>query len=228
MTIHPRAAVGEAAAAEVRPGMVVGLGTGTTADAFLRALGRRVAGGLAMTGVATSDRTAALATELGIPLTTLDGVGRLDLGVDGADEIDPQLDAVKGRGGALLREKLVALACADYLLIAAAEKRVERLGARLPLPVEVVPFGWLHTAARLRPLGLEPRLRIGDGGEPFRSDSGNLILDCDTGPIVDPAALARSIKSIAGVVDHGLFIGLAQRVFFAEPDGAVVRLARPR
>ncbi|HEX5499512.1 MAG TPA: ribose-5-phosphate isomerase A, partial [Thermomicrobiales bacterium] len=110
MTIHPRTAVGEAAAAEVQPGMVVGLGTGTTADAFLRALGRRVADGLAMTGVATSHRTATLATELGIPLTTLDDVGRLDLGVDGADEIDPQLDAVKGRGGALLREKLVALA----------------------------------------------------------------------------------------------------------------------
>jgi ribose 5-phosphate isomerase A len=228
MTIHPRALVGEAAAAEVRPGMIVGLGSGTTADAFVRAVGRRVADGLSMTGVATSNRTAALATELGIPLTTLDEAGRLDLGVDGADEIDPQLDAVKGRGGALLREKLVALACADYLLVAAAEKRVERLGTRLPLPVEIVPFGWPQTAERLRAIGLEPRLRLATDGEPFRTDGGHFIVDCDAGPIVDPPALAAAIKAIAGVIDHGLFIGLAQHVFFAEPDGAIVRLSRPR
>jgi ribose 5-phosphate isomerase A len=226
MTIHPRALVGEAAAAEVRPGMIVGLGSGTTADAFVRALGRRVADGLSMTGVATSERTAALATDLGIPLTTLDDAGRIDLGVDGADEIDPQLDAVKGRGGALLREKLVALACADYLLIAAAEKRVARLGTRLPLPVEVVPFGWRQTADRLRGVGLEPSLRVGDAGAPFRTDGGHFILDCVTGPINAPAALAETIKSVTGVVDHGLFVGLARRVFFAEPDGTIVRLAR--
>ncbi|HET7093643.1 MAG TPA: ribose-5-phosphate isomerase RpiA, partial [Thermomicrobiales bacterium] len=204
MTIHPRALVGEAAAAEVRPGMLVGLGSGTTADAFVRALGRRVAAGLSMTGVATSHRTAALAGELGIPLTTLDDVARLDLGVDGADEIDPQLDAVKGRGGALLREKLVALACADYLLIAAVEKRVERLGTRLPLPVEVVRFGWRRTADRLRSIGLEPTLRRIEGDEPFRSDGGHFILDCVTGPIAEPAALAVAIKQITGVIDHGL------------------------
>ena len=219
-------AVGRAAADEVRPGTVVGLGTGSTADAFLRALGARVASGLRVTGVPTSEQTERLARELGIPVASLDAVGRIDLGVDGADEIDPALDAVKGRGGALLFEKLVAEACDDYLLIAAAAKRVPRLGTRLPLPVEVVPLGWEQTAARVAAVGVAPALRPGPGGAPYRSDGGHFILDCETGPIADAAALAARLKQVTGVVDHGLFVGLATRVFFAEPDGTVTRLAR--
>ena len=219
-------AVGRAAADEVRPGTVVGLGTGSTADAFLRALGARVAAGLRVTGVPTSAQTERLARDLGIPVASLDAVGRIDLGVDGADEIDPALDAVKGRGGALLFEKLVAEACDDYLLIAAAAKRVPRLGTRLPLPVEVVPLGWEQTAARVAAVGVAPALRPGPGGAPYRSDGGHFILDCETGPIADAAALAASLKQVTGVVDHGLFVGLATRVFFAEPDGTVTRLAR--
>lgn len=219
-------AVGRAAADEVRPGTVVGLGTGSTADAFLRALGARVAAGLRVTGVPTSEQTERLARELGIPVASLDAVGRIDLGVDGADEIDPALDAVKGRGGALLFEKLVAEACDDYLLIAAASKRVAQLGTRLPLPVEVVPLGWEQTAARVAAVGVAPTLRPGPGGAPYRSDGGHFILDCETGPIADAAALAARLKQVTGVVDHGLFVGLATRVFFAEPDGTVTRLAR--
>ena len=219
-------AVGRAAADEVRPGTVVGLGTGSTADAFLRALGARVAAGLRVTGVPTSAQTERLARDLGIPVASLDAVGRIDLGVDGADEIDPALDAVKGRGGALLFEKLVAEACDDYLLIAAAAKRVPRLGTRLPLPVEVVPLGWEQTAARVAAVGVAPALRPGPGGAPYRSDGGHFILDCETGPIADAAALAARLKQVTGVVDHGLFVGLATRVFFAEPDGTVTRLAR--
>ncbi len=219
-------AVGRAAAAEVRPGTIVGLGTGSTADAFLRALGARVAAGLRVTGVPTSAQTERLARELGIPVASLDAVGRIDLGVDGADEIDPALDAVKGRGGALLFEKLVAEACDDYLLIAASTKRVARLGTRLPLPVEVVPLGWEQTAARVAAVGVAPTLRPGAGGAPYRSDGGHYILDCKTGPIADAAALAARLKQVTGVVDHGLFVGLATRVFFADPDGTVTRLAR--
>lgn len=219
-------AIGRAAADEVRLGMVVGLGTGSTAEAFLRALGARVADGLPVTGVPTSERTERLARELGVPLASLDAVARIDLGVDGADEIDPALDAVKGRGGALLFEKLVAEVCDDYLLIASSEKRVARLGTRLPLPVEVVPLGWEQTAGRIAALGIAPTLRREADGTPYRTDGGHLILDCETGPVVDAAALATSLKQLTGVVDHGLFVGLATRVFFAEPDGTIVRLAR--
>ena len=145
-----------AAADQVMPGMVVGLGTGSTADAVTRELGRRVAGGLIFTAVPTSDRTEVLARDLGISLVTLDEIDRLDLGIDGADEIDPALDAIKGRGGALLREKLVALSCDDYVLVATSEKSVDRLGTRTPLPVEIVAFGWSQTAKRLARLGIRP------------------------------------------------------------------------
>jgi ribose 5-phosphate isomerase A len=208
--------------------MIVGLGTGSTADAVIRALGARVAAGLTMTGVPTSRRTERLATEVGILLTTLDAVARIDLGIDGADEIDPALDAVKGRGGALLHEKLVALACDDYLLVAAAEKLVRQLGTRLPLPVEVVPFGWRHTAARLTELGCRPTLRSRPNtpSAPATSDGGHYLLDCATGPLADPATLAAVLKATIGVVDHGLFLGFARRALIAEPDATVRRLTR--
>src|SRR5829696_9113280 len=178
-----------AAADLVTPGMLVGLGTGSTADAVTRELGRSVAEGLVFTAVATSDRTEALARDLGIPLSTLDEVDRLDLGIDGADEIDPTLDAIKGRGGALLREKLVALTCDDYVLVATTEKSVDRLGTRTPLPIEIVAFGWSQTAKRLASIGIspEPRRLDGNSTRPWVTDTGGVIVDCATGPIADPS-----------------------------------------
>ncbi len=218
-----------AAADLVKPGMTVGLGTGSTADALIRELGRRVAAGLLMTGVATSCQSETLARDLGIPLVTLDEVARLDLGIDGADEIDPALDAIKGRGGALLREKLVALACDDYVLVATTEKSVDRLGERTPLPVEIIAFGWSHTAERIRALGYAPQLRmtVGDCSQPATTDNGGYILDCATGSMADPAGLAKSIKIIPGVVEHGLFLSIATSVMQVDPHGDVFIRSRP-
>lgn len=217
-----------AAADLVHPGMLVGLGTGSTADAVIRELGRRVAEGLVLTGVPTSCRTEALARELDIPLVTLDSVDRLDLGIDGADEIDPTLDAIKGKGGALLREKLVALACADYVLVATTEKRVERLGQRTALPVEVVPFGWAQTARRIQELGMLPELRHAPGkpNRLFMTDNDGYVLDCATGPMNDANEIAARVKSVTGVVEHGLFLGIARAVLQVDPEGTVVRLER--
>jgi ribose 5-phosphate isomerase A len=217
-----------AAADLVIPGMLVGLGTGSTADVVTRELGRRVAAGLIFTAVPTSDRTEALARSLGIPLSTLDTTDRLDLGIDGADEIDPELNAIKGRGGALLREKLVALSCDDYVLVATTEKSVARLGARTPLPIEIVAFGWSQTATRLANIGIAPELRNvdEDPARPLTTDNGGFILDCVTGPIEDPARLAAAIKAVSGVVEHGLFLGIARSALQVEADGYVVRRER--
>jgi ribose 5-phosphate isomerase A len=218
-----------AAADLVAPGMRVGLGTGSTADAVTRELGRRVGAGLVLTAVPTSDRTEALARGLGIPLTTLDKTGQLDLGIDGADEIDPALDAIKGRGGALLREKLVALACDDYVLVATTEKSVGQLGARTPLPIEVVAFGWSQTAKRLASIGIAPEPRTVDD-EPARlwvTDNGGIILDCATGTIADPSQLAAAVKAVSGVVEHGLFLGIARAALQVDLEGQVVRRDRP-
>jgi ribose 5-phosphate isomerase A len=220
------ARLAEAASALVEDGILLGLGSGSTAEATIRALGVRVAAGLRVTGVPTSARTERLARELGIPLRTLDEVEGLDLGIDGADEIDPRLDIVKGRGGALLYEKLVALACERYLIVAASEKLVERLGTRMPLPVEVVPVGWKQTAARLEEAGCRTTLRRVADGAPFVSDGGHYVLDCATGPIADPLDLAASIKAITGVVDHGIFAGFADRAMMIDPDGTVRTLTR--
>jgi ribose 5-phosphate isomerase A len=213
----------------VTPGMLVGLGTGSTADAVTRELGRRVAEGLVFTAVPTSDRTEALARDLDIPLTTLDETDRLDLGIDGADEIDPALDAIKGRGGALLREKLVALSCDDYVLVATTEKSVDQLGAHIPLPIEVVAFGGSHTAKRLASIGIagEPRTVDDEPARPWITDNGGIILDCVTGPIDDPSQLATAIKAISGVVEHGLFLGIARAALQVDPEGRVVRRERP-
>jgi len=219
----------EAAAGLVTPGMSVGLGTGSTAAAVVRALGKRVADGLDFVGVATSHETEVLALELGIRLTTLDAVDHLDLGLDGADEIDPYLNAIKGRGGALLIEKLVALLCERFILVASTEKNVESLGERMPLPVEVVSFGWPGTASRLAALGIEPQLRQspGEGALPFTTDNRGYILDCRTGPIADPAEMGAAIKSITGVVDHGLFLGIASAALQVDPAGSIVMRERP-
>ncbi len=225
------AALASAAADQVTSGMTLGLGSGSTAEAVIRELGTRVADGLTISGVPTSDRSARLASEHRIPLLTLDEVDHLDLGIDGADEIAPSLNLVKGRGGALLHEKLVALTCRDYLVVAAAEKLVIQLGTRVPLPVEVIPFGWRHTATRLAGLGCAATLRrhaVGTNGppagSPFQSDGGHSILDCVTGPIDDPGSFAAQIKATPGVVDHGLFLGVARRALVVDGDGAVREL----
>ena len=216
------------AARSVAPGMRIGLGTGSTVAHFLEHLGARVARGElpGVVGVPTSVRTEAAARRLHIPLGTLEEFGTLDLTVDGADEVDPGLDLVKGLGGALLREKMVAQASARMLVIVDDSKLVGRLGERAPVPVEVVPFGHASHMAWLRDLGAEPRLRAGDNGDPYRTDNGNLILDCRfDGGIEDPARLEGRLAHRAGVVESGLFLGVACEAVLAGAGG-VRRLGR--
>lgn len=206
--------------------MKLGLGTGSTANEFVTALGARVRDGLSVRCVPTSERTADLARSFGIPLTTLDDTPALDLTVDGADEFDRALRLIKGGGGALLREKIVASASERMIVIADDSKLVETLGA-FPLPIEVVPFGLLATeraiaalAARLALTG-PLRLRQTTAGEPYRTDSNHFIIDASFGRIPDPEALAIGLDEIAGVMGHGLFIGIASEVIVASRDDVV-------
>lgn len=217
MDLDLKRIAGEKAAEFVEDGMVVGLGTGSTVYWTLRRLGERVREGLRIRGIPTSRQTERIAVSLGIPLTGFDEVTEVDLAVDGADEIGPGFDLIKGGGGALLREKLVAAASRRFIVVAAESKLVPHLGA-FPLPVEVVPFAWQTTARRI---GGQARLREADG-KPFVTDNGNYILDCAYGKIDAPAELARSLKAIPGVVEHGLFIGMADTVVVGAPDGARV------
>ena len=220
-------AAAEAAAAMIEDGMVVGLGTGSTARYAIDALIRRVRDGLRIRAIPTSERSAAQARDGGIPLTSFAEHGRLDLTIDGADAIQTgSLNLIKGLGGALLREKIVAAASDRLVIVADGRKLVDRLGGTTPVPVEVVPFGWETTNARLRRLGAEPTLRCGTDGQPFRTDGGNLILDCAFGPIDDPERLDASIGQTIGVVETGIFIGMADLALVAD-DTRVQRLARP-
>ncbi|MBC6981729.1 ribose-5-phosphate isomerase RpiA [Caulobacter sp. 17J80-11] len=224
MSDTQKRAAGEAAAALVEDGMIVGLGTGSTAAWFVKALGERVKGGLKIKGgVPTSEATAALARELGIPLLTLDEARELDLTVDGADEIGPGLSLIKGGGAALLREKLVWEASKRCVCIADAAKKVPVLG-RFALPIEVVAFGHVTTANRIadvlseHEIGVGPRLRMKDG-EPVLTDGGNVIYDAACGAIPNPSALAADLKSLTGVVDHGLFLDLCDEALVASDSG---------
>ena len=192
---------------QVRPGHVVGLGSGRAAERFVRALGARVGEGLAMRGVATSEATAKLARELGIPLVALDDVACVDLAVDGADEVDPQGLLIKGYGGALLREKVVATAAARALILVGDEKCVPRLGTRGRLPVEVLPFAWASVRRRLEALGVPGTPRVRDG-RLQTSDNGNALVDCEVGPLSDPAGLDRALHAIPGLLETGLFLDL--------------------
>lgn len=205
----------------VRNGMVVGLGTGSTAVHATRAIGERLRDGRLreVHGVPTSDATAAEARRHGVPLTSLDEQPSVDLTIDGADEVDPQLELIKGLGGALLREKIVALSSRQVIIVGDQSKKVDRLGSRAPVPVEVVRFGWTTAREYLGSLGAEVALRVGSDGAPFVTDEGHYILDCRFGPIADPARLAAEIRSWTGVVEHGLFLGIASRVILAGPDG---------
>lgn len=218
-----------AAVALVPEGAVLGLGSGSTAEIMVEELAQRVRAGLRVTGVPTSERTAAVAAQFGIPLADLDAVEALTLSIDGADEVSlPGLHLIKGLGGALLREKLIATASRQRIIIVDATKLSqahEPLGSRTAIPVEVAPFGWRHTAGRLVALGARPTLRLaaqpagGGSPAPFVTDGGHYILDCAFGPVADPAGLAARIKSLVGVVEHGLFVGMTERVFVSGPDG---------
>jgi ribose 5-phosphate isomerase A len=213
-------AAAEEAAAMVEDGMIVGLGTGSTAYFAIEALVRRVREGLRIKAIATSERSASQAREGGIPLTTFAEHPRLNLSIDGADEIQTgSLNLIKGLGGALLREKIVAAAAERFIIVADARKLVQHLGETTPVPIEVVPFGWETTALRLRRLGTEPSLRRDRAGQPFRTDGGNLILDCHFGTINDPADLDRQLGQIIGVVETGLFVGIANIAIVANHLG---------
>ena len=212
---------GEAAAELVEPGMVVGLGTGSTAAWFVKALAARK---LDIRGVPTSEATANLARELGIPLAALDDVKSIDLTVDGADEVGPGLSLIKGGGAALLREKLVWEASKRCVVIADAAKHVKALG-KFPLPIEVVRFGHIHTGQRLADIAAEfdllpPRLRMADRGIVV-TDGGNVIYDMPSSVIAEPAALAAALKAVTGVVDHGLFLDLADEALLGTDQGVV-------
>jgi ribose 5-phosphate isomerase A len=208
----------------VRPGMKLGLGTGSTAKHFVELLGERVKAGLDVTGVPTSEATRADAERVGVPLTTLDKTPALDLTVDGADEIGPDLTLIKGGGGALLREKIVAAASAKMLVIADETKWVASLG-RFPLPIEVLPFGLAATqraidsALAAAGAGGTLTLRRGKDGLAFVTDGGHWIIDAALGRIADPKGLAARLVAIPGVMEHGLFIGLAYAAILAGPEG---------
>ncbi len=208
----------------IQDGMVLGLGTGRAATAFVKALGERVSHGLKIRGVPTSERSAALAKQLGIPLVTLEDVEYLDIDVDGADEVDPQLNLIKGLGGALVREKIVAASAKRLVILVGPEKVVPVLGSRGTLPVEVVPFALPLCRRRLSSLGCPPQVRQVDG-KPYVSDNGNTILDCWVQPIHNPVRLERDILAIPGVVGTGLFLGMADMVFIQDGD-AVKELKR--
>ncbi len=208
----------------VENGMKLGIGTGSTAEAFVRLLAERVSAGLSVIGVPTSERTAALCRELGVALSTLDETPELDLTIDGADEIDAELSLIKGGGGALLREKIVAAASKRMIVIADRSKLVDTLG-RFPLPVEVNRFGLRATELAIRAaaakLGLAgPVILRMTEGRPFVTDNGHFILDASFGRIPDARALSNALHAIPGVVEHGLFIGLASAAVIASDDGA--------
>jgi len=230
MNEREKEAAAEAAVARVRDGMVVGLGTGSTAAYALKALGRRIGQGLRIRAVPSSKWAESLAREVGILLLTFADVDRLDVTLDGTDEFDPGLALIKGGGGALFREKIVAAASDRLWILADSSKRVPVLG-RFPLPVEVNPFGWQVAARRIGELGARVKLRqTGAAGAaaagPFVSDNGGYILDCAFGSIPDPAGLEAALRRIVGVMETGLFVGLAETVFVAE--GETVRELKRR
>jgi len=214
----------ERAAGLVESGMVVGLGSGTTAALAVRALGRRVAAGLDIIGVPTSEKTAALARELGIRLSDLAQHERIDLTIDGADEVERgTLHLVKGLGGALLREKIVASATARLVIVADQSKVVDRLRIHEgPIPIEVATFGWQSTAQRLRAMGGEFHLRMGADGQPFVSDGGHYIVDAGFSGFSSAEELAKALDGTVGVMEHGLFLGMAQQAIVGGSAGVEV------
>ena len=221
---HEKEAAARASLEFVQDGQVVGLGTGSTAAHFIKLLGEKVKNGLRIRGIPTSVRSRELALSLEIPLTTLDECQDIAVTVDGADEVDPQLRLIKGGGGALLREKIVASATRQLVIVGDATKQVARLG-RFPLPVEVIRFAQTLVAKRIAALGADVRLRTNPDGQPYVTDENNHILDCRFGEIRDPDQLSRQLSDMPGVVEHGLFIGMASVVLFARGN-EIVELRR--
>jgi ribose 5-phosphate isomerase A len=219
-------AAADAAAAMIQDGMLVGLGSGTTLRRFVRSLGARCQAGLKITGVPTSETTRTLAQEVGVPVADLNDVGALDIVFDGADEIDPKGQMIKGGGGNLLWEKIVATAGKSFVAVIDGSKTKEQLG-QFPLPVEVIRFGWRATERLMRELFvesgyLEPAIVLRGGlDSPFVTDSGHYILDCALERIAHPEALAVALNQIPGVVENGLFINIAQSAIIGLPDGSV-------
>ena len=217
MTDEYKQAAADKALELVQDGMLIGLGTGSTVRYFTEGVGRLVASGMTVRGVPTSRATAELAAELGIPIVT-ELIGQIDLAVDGADGVDPALNLIKGRGGAMTREKLVASASKRFVVVVDESKLVKQLGAGV-LPVEVLPFLWRSTAERLAGLGLSLVVRGGEDA-PYVTDNGNIVLDVTIeGGIKDPASFGAELKKISGVVEHGLFVGMTDTVIVAGPEG---------
>jgi len=216
------------AASFVKSGMKVGLGTGSTTALALEELGRRIREeGLSIIGTPTSSSAALLARQFGIRIAGLDELGRLDIALDGADEVDPNLDLIKGRGAAQTREKIVASQAARFLVLVDDSKMVERLGAKMPVPVEIVPMAVSAVSARIDLLGGRPELRMGQKKDgPVVSDQGFWIIDAHFGQIDNPRALNSELLAIPGVLDHGLFLGMASDVFVGSSDGTVRHLQR--
>ena len=210
----------------IKDGHVVGLGTGSTAAYFIKLLGEKVKNGLRIRGIPTSVRSEELARSLGIPVITLDDSQEIDVTVDGADEVDPELRLIKGGGGAALREKIVASATKQLVIVADASKRVQRLG-KFPLPVEVIRFAQPLVAKRIAALGASVQLRRNADGTPYVTDENNHILDCRFGEIRDPDHLARKLSDMPGVVEHGLFIDMASVALFAQ-GSEIEKLKRKR
>lgn len=226
-TSAARGAAATAALDLVREGMTLGLGSGRALWAVVEGIGRRWPEGPPLRAVTASDRTAELAREAGIELVELDGELRLDLALDGADEVDSRLGLVKGGGGALLREKLVVCAAQRFVVVAEERKRVDRLGRSFPLPVEIVPFGWRDTRARVLRLTEDAVLRE-DAGDPYVTDEGHWILDCRLPEAGDLGELAAALKATVGVVEHGLFLDMADAVLLGRDDGTVAELTAGR
>jgi ribose 5-phosphate isomerase A len=222
--IRWKKAAAQAAAKLVESGMVVGLGTGSTASFVVSELGRRVAqDGLRMIGIPTSERTAEQARNMKIPLSTIAEHIEIDLTIDGADEVEQgTLFLIKGHGGALLREKIVAAASKRMIVVADETKLVERLGTNFSVPVEVVPFGWQSTERKLSKLGANPTLRIGPDKNPYVTDGGHYIVDCAYGPMQGPKETAHHLDHVVGVVEHGLFLGFASQAFVGGKGGVKV------
>ena len=217
-------ALGRCALRFVKPGHILGLGTGRAASAFIRALG---ASGIEVRGVPTSKASEELGRSVGIPIVTLEEAGRIDIDFDGADEVDRSLSLIKGYGGALVREKIVAASSRRFVVLVGEEKMVPKLGHRGSLPVEVIPFGVSLATRMIKALGLRPRVRENQG-KPFVTDNGNLILDCGVKKIANPGRLDRELRAIPAVVGTGLFVGMADIVLIAEGSGKIKMLKRQR
>ncbi|MEH7884753.1 ribose-5-phosphate isomerase RpiA [Bacillus sp. JJ1609] len=216
--------VGEKAADFVKDGMVVGLGTGSTVFYTIQKLGQLVKEGLSIKGIPTSVQTEELAKEIGIPLTSFSEIESIDIAIDGADEVNSDLELIKGGGGALLREKIIARAAKTFIVVADSSKRVEKLGA-FRLPVEVIPFGYEMTEKHIRAMGLVPEIRL-NRENPFITENGNYIFDCEISEHVQPEMLERMLNMIPGVVENGLFVGMTDLVITLDREKNVVMLRK--